>query len=65
MMTTRSNLHNPRLTLLMFAVLVKRLGGKAEITQADIDQVAYCKMPEEGREDGSIEFRLIEQRTTF
>lgn len=56
-----SNLKNPSLTTLLFAALVYKLGGKVEITQADIDAIAYNRLEEEGREDGSIAFRLIER----
>lgn len=62
MMDSNSNLNNPKLTTILFAILVKRLGGKAVITQADIDDIAYNRLEEEGRVDGSLEFRLIERR---
>lgn len=55
----QTNLNNPQLTILLFAVLVKRLGGRAEITQTDIDAVAYNRLIEHGREDGSVEFNLV------
>jgi len=61
-MDARSNLNNPRLTTILFAILVKRLGGKTEITQADIDDIAFNRLEEEGREDGSLEFRLVERK---
>ena len=61
-MDSRSNLNNPELTTLFFAVLVKQLGGRAEITQSAIDGVAFNLLEEEVREDGSIEFRLQERR---
>ncbi len=61
-MDKRSNLNNPQLTTLLFAILVKRLGGKALITQGDIDAVAYNRLEEEGRADGSLEFRLVERQ---
>lgn len=64
-MDKNSNLNNPELTTILFAILVKRLGGRVEITQADIDDIAYNRLEEEGKQDGSLEFRLIErQRTT-
>lgn len=63
-MDPRSNLNNPRLTTILFAILVKRLGGTVEITQADIDAVAYTRMEEQGHEDGRLEFRLIEKQAT-
>ena len=61
-MDRNSNLNNPNLTTILFAILVKRLGGRAEITQADIDDIAYNRLEEEGKEDGSLEFRLIERQ---
>lgn len=61
-MDRKSNLNNPRLTTILFAILVKRLGGRAEITQADIDDIAYNRLEEEGKDDGSLEFRLIERQ---
>jgi hypothetical protein len=59
---TKSNLTNPRLTAMLFAILVKRLGGKVEITQADIDDMAYNRLAEEGRKDGSLEFTVMQRR---
>jgi hypothetical protein len=41
---------------------VKRLGGRAEITQEDIDDIAYNRLEEDGKDDGSLEFRLIERQ---
>jgi hypothetical protein len=32
------------------------------ITQADIDDIAFNKLEEEGREDGTLEFRLLERK---
>ena len=61
-MDSNSNLNDPHLTALLFGVLVKRLGGKVQILQADIDDVAFNRMEEEMREDGSLEFRLIERK---
>jgi hypothetical protein len=60
-MHPQSNLNDPKLTTLLFAILVKRLGGKVEIAQADIDDVAFNRLLEEGREDGILEFRLLER----
>jgi hypothetical protein len=62
MMHPQSNLNNPELTTILFAILVKRLGGMAVITQADIDDIAFNKLEEEGREDGTLEFRLLERK---
>lgn len=58
----RSNFNQPGLTTILFAVMVKRLGGSVVITQADIDQVAYCQLIEDGMADGSIEF-VFKERT--
>jgi hypothetical protein len=60
----QSNLNNPRLTTILFAILVQRLGGHVEITQADIDAVAYSRLMEEGKKDGSLEFRLLQQKAS-
>jgi len=56
-----SNLNHPQLTTILFAVMLHKLGGHVEITQADIDLVAFNRMEEVGREDGSLAFRLIER----
>ena len=63
-MDNRSRLNNPKLTTLLFAVLVKRLGGNVEIRQEDIDAVAYNRLKEDVETDGSIGFRLIERQRT-
>ena len=57
----RSNLNDPKLTTLLFAAMVHKLGGKVEITQADIDLVAFNRLEEVVRADGSLAFRLIER----
>lgn len=62
MMHPQSNLNDPMLTSLLFAILVKRLGRKVEISQADIDDVAFNRLEEEVREDGTLEFRLLERK---
>jgi len=61
-MSQYSTINNPKLTALLFAVMVKRLGGKVDITQVDIDQVAYSRLDEEGDEDGSLTFTLVERQ---
>lgn len=61
-MDSNSNLNNPKLTTILFAILVRRLGGRVGITQADIDDIAYNRMEEEAKADGSLEFRLVERR---
>lgn len=60
-MDRRSNLNNPQLTTILFAIMVKRLGGSVRITQSDIDDVAFNRLQEEGFEDGSLEFRLLQR----
>lgn len=61
-MDNRSRLNNAQLTTLLFAVLVKRLGGNVEIRQEDIDAVAYNRLEEDVETDGSIGFRLVERQ---
>lgn len=39
-MIRQSNLNDPHLTTLLFAIMVKQCGGIVTITQADIDVVA-------------------------
>lgn len=56
-----SALSNPELTLIILAVMVKRLGGNVSIVQADIDDVAYNRLIEEGFENGRLELRLEER----
>lgn len=63
-MDNRSILNDPQLTTLLFAVLVKRLGGNTEIRQEDIDAVAYNWLEEDVETDGSIGFRLVERHRT-
>ena len=62
-MDPRSNFNNPTLTMLVLAVLVKRLGGATEITQADIDDVAFNRLDENSHGDGSFELRLVQRST--
>lgn len=59
---TESNLDDSTLAKLLFAVLVKRLGGKVTITQKDIDEVAYSTLNEYRYPDGSPEFVLVERK---
>lgn len=59
-MTSESILNNTNLTMLVIAALVKRVGGRATITQTDIDIVAYNKLKEIHTDDGVI-FQLIEK----
>ena len=62
MMPPQSYLNNPIFVTILFAILVKRLGSKVEITQADIDDIAFNRLEEEGLENGTLEFRLLERR---
>lgn len=49
--------------MLVVAVLVDRLGGEVEITQADIDKIAYGRLLEgENTTTGALALKL-EQRT--
>jgi len=57
----QSVLSNPALTVILFAVMVKRLGGNVHIRQADIDEIAYNRLDEDVWEDGSIEFKLVKK----
>ena len=57
-----SRMLSPELTTILFAILVKRLGGTALITQADIDDIAYNRLEEEVFGNGSLEFKLVERR---
>jgi len=58
----QSNLNDPKFTTIIFAAIVKKLGGSVTITQADIDEVAYNCLEEKGNMDGSLEFRPIERQ---
>ena len=55
-----SYLNNPRLTMILFSVLVQRLGGTVKITQGDIDGIAYGKLWEEDLpEEDCLQFRYV------
>lgn len=61
-MDPRSALRDPARMMLIIAVLVKRLGGSAKITQADIDDVAFNFLQEDGDiPDNSITLFLRER----
>lgn len=60
----KGSFNNPVLTTILFAIMVKRLGGKVTITQTDIDDVAYNRLDEDGCDDGSLEFRLVQRNTS-
>lgn len=62
-MNSHSNLNDPEFAAILVAVLVKRLGGKVEIKQSDIDEVAYNQLKESGHK-GSLEFSLIERKVS-
>jgi hypothetical protein len=54
---------DPTLTMVAICVLVAKLGGKATITQADIDTVAYTRLLEHVQTDGSIELEMQQPRS--
>jgi hypothetical protein len=58
---TDSVLNDQEITKIILAILVKRLGGKAKITQKDIDEVAFGRLEEYRYPDGSPEFVLVER----
>jgi hypothetical protein len=49
------------MTMAIFAILVKRLGGDVKITQEDFDDAAYNTLNEE-HTDTTLEFRLVERK---
>ena len=57
----QSYLTNPIFTPILLAIMVKRCGGSVRLLQADIDEVAYTRLIEEGHSDGGIEFTLAER----
>lgn len=61
-MDKNSYLNDPNLVVLFLAIMVRRQGGKIWITQEDVDAVAFNRLEEEGFEDGSVEFRLVERK---
>jgi len=61
-MFKRSKLNNREMTILIIAALVKKLGGRVEIHQSDIDDVAYNTLMEDGGfADGHMVFYLKER----
>jgi len=60
-MLTESHILDPKLTVLLFAVLVHKLGGSVHINQTDIDLVAYNQLLERGNEDGSLDFTFAKK----
>jgi hypothetical protein len=60
---THSSFNDRGFTINLFAILVRKLGGKVTITQADLDDIAYCRLFEEGFEASNvlIEFRVQER----
>lgn len=60
-MDSRSRLSDPKLAMLICAVLVKRLGGVARVSQDDINDVAFNKFNESEMSDGSLEFQLVQR----
>jgi hypothetical protein len=65
----KSYITDPQLTVILFSILVKRLGGAVQIYQSDIDDIAFNRLEEfELRRPGTpdrgigIEFKLIERK---
>ena len=59
-----SHLDDRTTRILIVAALVKKLGGKVNITQDDVDEVAYNELIETGEEDNSLTFTYIERPRT-
>lgn len=58
------HLDNSGFAMIVLGILVKRLGGEVQITQADIDDVAYCRLLEcDSPTQGTLTF-TFEQRTS-
>ena len=63
-MSAPSVLDETELMLITIAVLVKRLGGRATITQEDVNIVAHNRLMERHHGNGEIEFFLEEHERT-
>ena len=61
---TESLFSNPTLTKLVVACLLSKLGGRATITQADIDEVSFHLLNEYGNLDGSLGLELARRPTS-
>lgn len=56
-----SFMEDPKLVMIVISVLVKQLGGRAVITQKDIDEVAFNRIIEE-QEDETLTLTLETRR---
>lgn len=54
-------IQDPKFTAILFAILVKRLGGEVTITQTDVDEIAYNFLQEHQMKDGSLVYQLAER----
>lgn len=57
-MNGQSQLEVPSFMMILVAIFVHKLGGSITITQADIDEVAYGRLVEEGFTDGTVKLTL-------
>jgi len=53
-----SVLNDVNLTTILFAILVKKLGGDITITQDDVNDISYNRLMEHVHGDGTIQFVL-------
>lgn len=65
MQITQGFLLDPNMAALLVAVLIERLGGKATITQEDIDAVAFRRLEEEFTQEGVLKFTLLDRPGTY
>lgn len=49
-----------QIVLLIIAVMIEKLGGSIEITQEDIDRIAYKNLMERGN-DGTLQISLMDK----
>jgi len=59
-MSSETIFNDRDVTVILFAALVNKLGGKVVITQVDVDAIAFTKLHEERFVDGSLEFRIAQ-----
>lgn len=60
----RTHLNDPNLRTVLFAIMVKRLGGTVTINQDDINDVAYDQLIEKGNDDHSLTFTYVQRVQT-
>lgn len=61
---SQSVLRDRSITMLILAAIVQKLGGEVSITQADIDDVAYNRLEEDGDGKGTVTFRVVKRSQT-